>query len=306
MDNDFLKNDEDDLSFEFKRKDISDLRREKNWDGISNKIVSEKKTGRTFTLRTFAITGIAAIFIVLAGIYLFNEINGNGDAVDYKTDYANLKRLQLPDGSVVIMNANSELRIDKKWDDINTREVWLSGEAYFTVSKKPATHQKFVVHTQYADIEVLGTKFNVNTRRDQFLVSLEEGKIRLSINPETKKRVEKIKSVPSLEINPGDVVTIDTASGMKIQKQTDIQTHSSWVNKDFHFDNTSLSEIGKTIADVYGYTMILNDTTLAERKITGDLHIESLNDLAKVLEITLRVNIEINSKTREFIIDSQK
>ena len=41
----------------------------------------------------------------------------------------------------------------------HSREVRLSGEAYFEVTRNE--DKPFVVHTKYLDIEVLGTSFNV-------------------------------------------------------------------------------------------------------------------------------------------------
>ena len=304
-DNIFFENNEDKSPFQFKRKEIPADLRQKNWNGIEQQINAEHKPAKIFNLKSPVFASVAAMLLIIAGIYFFKNLGGNQIPLEYKTGYASLKRIELPDGSVVMMNANSNLRINKEWNTVNTREVWLDGEAYFTVAKKTSTHQKFVVHTSYADVEVLGTKFNVNTRRNQFMVSLEEGKIRLLINPEVKKKVNQVKSIPALEIQPGQLVKIDSVSGLHIEQEKNIQNLSGWVNNDFHFNDTPLKEIGKTIEEVYGYKMIIKDTALANRKISGDLHAEGIQDLADVLEITLRTNIKVDSKTKEFIINSQ-
>lgn len=85
----------------------------------------------------------------------------------YATQYGEQRVVELPDHSVVSLNANSTLRFRNDWSQANTlREVWLDGEAFFSVQKQEgaAGPAKFIVHTNDLDVEVLGTRFNVSNR----------------------------------------------------------------------------------------------------------------------------------------------
>ena len=68
--------------------------------------------------------------------------------------------ITLGDGTRVYLNAASELKYPVRFDN-KKREVYLSGEAYFEVSKD--VKRPFYVVTEAVRIKVYGTEFNVNT-----------------------------------------------------------------------------------------------------------------------------------------------
>ncbi|WP_234859203.1 FecR domain-containing protein [Aquimarina aquimarini] len=79
---------------------------------------------------------IAASFTLLFFVgYLFYRSN-YGYNKNYTTDYAEWRTVQLPDASIVELNANSTLKLSKNWKDSDMRVVWLNGEAFFDVEKK--------------------------------------------------------------------------------------------------------------------------------------------------------------------------
>lgn len=86
--------------------------------------------------------------------------------------------LKLPDGTVVWLNARSEMIYPAVFSG-SKREVQLNGEAYFEVEHNAKS--PFVVHTSRCDIEVLGTKFNVEAYSDSedFSTSLMEGAVKV-------------------------------------------------------------------------------------------------------------------------------
>ena len=117
--------------------------------------------------------GVAAsIVLVTFAVSWFNQ-----KPVAYETGYGQIRKIDLADGSVVTLNANSKLKIADDLENTPLREVWLEGEAFFDIAKKNGA--KFIVHTSEAEVEVLGTEFNVNTRRKQTKVILHEGKVKL-------------------------------------------------------------------------------------------------------------------------------
>ena len=88
--------------------------------------------------------------------------------------------IKLPDGSVVLLNHNSSITYDK---DFDPRYISLSGEAYFKVT--PAD-MPFTVSTELGEIEVLGTKFNVNSSEDELEVEVESGRVELTSGNEKR------------------------------------------------------------------------------------------------------------------------
>jgi ferric-dicitrate binding protein FerR (iron transport regulator) len=83
--------------------------------------------------------------------------------------------LQLPDGSVVELNASTHMSYHPYWWFIS-REVKLEGEAFFRVKEG----KKFRVLSSSASTEVLGTTFNVFARGSDYIVTCHSGSVRVS------------------------------------------------------------------------------------------------------------------------------
>lgn len=291
-----------DLPFAFRKKPVEDRLQEENWQAIASAIGQESETVvrpvEMLPVRRLAwVRGLvaAASMIALAfGIWYIGARTGRPQLAELHTGYGEVKNILLPDSSVVVLNANSSLRIPQQWTDEGSRQVWLEGEAYFQVQKKSSTRQKFVVHTRQVDVEVLGTKFNVNTRREHSIVSLEEGKVRLSVHGDVPSVLEK--KTPMV-LRPGQVMVIDDSRKAQINEDRDVTAHSGWARNEFHFDNTSLAEIARLIEDTYGYRMEASDTSLFRLSVSGDLRAANIQELVKVLEVTLKLTMRVENKT---------
>ena len=95
------------------------------------------------------------------------------------TERAEYKYILLPDSTQVWLNAGSTLDYPEHFDE-TTREVTLTGEAYFDV--KHAAEHPFIIHTGQIQTTVLGTAFNINayTDRSNIQVSVSRGKVKVS------------------------------------------------------------------------------------------------------------------------------
>jgi ferric-dicitrate binding protein FerR (iron transport regulator) len=236
----------------------------------------------------------ASLAAIAVGIWWIGARTGTVQYSQINTGFGEIKSVMLPDSSIVTLNANSSIRIPEEWTEASGRQVWLEGEAYFQVQKKPATVAKFVVHTRQVDVEVLGTKFNVNVRRQQAVVSLEEGKVRLSMHGDDAAVLRK--TMPVI-LRPGQVVRIDEAQQTKINEEKDVTAHSGWTHHEFHFDNTPLKDVAGMIEDTYGYRMEVADTSMLQVAISGDVRVRNIDEMIKVLEGTSGYTMHIKDKT---------
>jgi ferric-dicitrate binding protein FerR (iron transport regulator) len=214
----------------------------------------------------------------------------NALAKEVSTAYQQRKQVTLPDGSVVTLNAHSHLKVSDNWDDAHTREVWLDGEAFFEVVKKPNTGAaKFVVHTPQLNIEVLGTAFNVKARRGTTEVVLQSGKVRL--------KNDKNAAFKEIEMQPGDKVKInDDAPLPLITNKIETEKVTAWTNGKIIFDNTPLLEVAKSIEDHFGYKVTIEDVDLKSRLYTGELLTDTPDVFFNVLARTLNVKVDIEGK----------
>jgi transmembrane sensor len=146
---------------------------DKAWSSIEPLKTSEDT--KVFILSPFKkfLRVAAVIAVLLAGSFFYLSTLSES----FTTDYAENKSISLPDTSEVILNADSELAFSKnEWN--TNRNVDLKGEAFFKVAKG----QKFTVATDQGLVTVLGTQFNVETRKDYFEVTCFEGLVSVTIN----------------------------------------------------------------------------------------------------------------------------
>ncbi|MCO4293575.1 FecR domain-containing protein [Solitalea sp. MAHUQ-68] len=218
------------------------------------------------------------------------------------TGYGELTKIILPDSSEVTLNANSKVRYARSWDKDQIRELWLDGEAYFQVKhlNKDQKHiknsERFVVHTPDMNIQVLGTSFNVKTRRNTTKVVLTTGKVMLTFNDRNKA---------SLIMKPGDLISYSKKKD-QVVKQTVNPIHaSSWKQHQLTFEKNNIKEIAETIEDNFGYTVKVNIKSLEGRTISGSVSSENIDDLIKVLSDLLNVEIKKDPGNKTIIIQEK-
>lgn len=169
--------------------------------GSTKSAGTEKKSRPFYRTVLFEAMKIAAVFAITiaCGTYFYkSEIRKIGEAMNTITVPAGQRaNLTLPDGTNVWLNARSEMRYPAAFTG-NKREISLDGEAYFEVTHKGG--KPFVVRTDKCNVEVLGTKFNVEAYSDSedFCTSLMEGSVRVS---DKKKPSESLVLAPNQQVS---------------------------------------------------------------------------------------------------------
>jgi ferric-dicitrate binding protein FerR (iron transport regulator) len=215
----------------------------------------------------FAAGMIAAsvVLVLLASLWL------GRDAIRYRnhhTAFGEIRTLTLADGSRVVLNANSSLRVPRFGFGTATREVVLAGEAQFSVTHTP-TGQKFIVRTpDRMAVEVLGTEFVVYSRKRGSRVILQKGSVRL------RNAANRVISVA-----PGDVVTLDKKGVFQKKSRQPVQNYAAWKENRFVFDRTSLGEVALLIAENFGTPVRIPDTTLARQSISGTFRAKNAREM---------------------------
>jgi transmembrane sensor len=224
--------------------------------------------------RRWWLSAAAAVLLVLAGVYLWSSLNSQSSI---QTTYGQVTQQQLPEGSEVVLNANSSVAFSSGWDKGNEREVWVKGEAFFHV-KKTASKSRFIVHTNQMDIVVTGTQFNVVSRTDRSSVMLTEGSVFI-----------RTKEGKEVRLVPGDFVEL-TNSQLE-RKPVKEDAVLAWKEKKIMFDNTPLREVVLKIKEHYGEDVVLSDDSLANTPITGWMPNDNLDVLLESLDATLELTV---------------
>jgi transmembrane sensor len=164
-------------------------------------------------------------------------------------------QIVLSDGTEVWMNSASSLRFPFAFTG-STRDVYLSGEAFFKVAKNKAL--PFIVHTNQTDIKVLGTQFNVNTYKpDITTTSLVEGSV-------TTNSVNS----PKLLLYPGYQAVYATGRGFSTQP-FDADTELAWMRDIYYFHDTKLQDIGEVLSRWFDVKVVFDDPAKAHEAFTG-------------------------------------
>lgn len=239
----------------------------------------QKTIKRFFQIEAWKLNTAASIaLLVVAGI-LYYQFIFNGQ-VTHQTAYGEQLKIVLPDSTILDLNANSKLTYRRQFP----RKVWLDGEAYFEVKKKPQSGANFSVITNDLTIEVLGTSFNVSEKEDKTEVILEEGSIKLNL----KRAFE-----PELFMKPGDLVAFSTKEQQKIEKRiVKPQPLTSWKDGMLQFEDVPLNIVMEKIKEIYGWQAIYENEELLSRKISTPLPSNDLKNTLTILQKAIGIEIE--------------
>ena len=194
----------------------------------------------------------------------------------YRTGNGEINSFRLSDGSLVTLNANSELRVPILFIPQRDRTVRLTGEADFSVSHR-TNDQSFVVETSSeVDIVVLGTEFVARSRNGKFRVALHSGKITLEQNG-------KPNAEPFLTLKPGDVATLNEGNHIQLVSQQHTRQLAAWRDHLFVFDRQSLPEVLTMLEEHFGESVKLANDSLSTHLITGRFRAERAEDLLEIL-----------------------
>lgn len=195
--------------------------------------------------------------------------------------------IQLPDGSSVWLNSNSEIQFPSRFD-LKERIISMKGEAYFDIKK--INNQLFTVKTDQANIRVLGTSFNLNNYKDKLIATLAEGKI--DIQTKNEHRILSPNQKASIR---NDSIAVS---------ETNLKKELAWKDNQFYFQNDSLEEILFQIENWYGlktnYQTFKSDNQTFSGTINRDVNLSQfLEMLSRTSTYTFKIsenNLIINLK----------
>jgi ferric-dicitrate binding protein FerR (iron transport regulator) len=230
------------------------ITKEEAWENLVKSIDSrpEKIIHHNFVYRITAVA--ASILLAVAGFWYFNQSN----TVHVISKRAEIKTVILPDSSKVYINAASTISYNPhKWDVERTLE--LNGEACFEVRKgKP-----FTVKTVNGTITVLGTRFNVMSRGNDFKVFCVTGKV--AVRKENEVILVKGQRCTAAEKN--QLTGPEPVNDLK---------PISWINGEFWFNNTPVLRVFEEIERQFGVDVIYNSSAI--RNYTGYFNKNNLSE----------------------------
>ena len=227
---------------------------------------------------------IAASVIILLGLAVFAYLLLSSPA---KTDLPPLvevtgtdqqvTRTALPDGSTVWLNGSCTIRYDKNFIK-ETREIWLDGEAYFSVVSRE--NHPFIVHAGKLNVSVVGTEFNIKMDKSDPLtvVTVTKGKVSVEAG-------QQVLGV--LAANEEISYTGDTETKQNI-KHVSPDVAISWKTGSLIFKETSFDAIAKKLESKFNITIDFADPGVDKCLLTASF--DSTVNADQILNMLCKIN----------------
>jgi transmembrane sensor len=230
----------------------SDAAVERESAGVEGGRIVQGNFGRKKHL--FVRWAVAAVVMLIAAGAGWWYMSGKGSGGQYATGAGERRTISLPDGSTVILDAGSRMRLSDGFNEASRMVTLISGSARFSIA-----HQQrlpFIVDMDIASVRDIGTVFTVERTKDSIKVAVSEGRVAF-----TDKKTGETR-----EASAGGVIDLDIA-GNRITVATSLR-----------FDNARLSDVIDALQESSGKKIVLADMAMAGKRLTVHLDGESFED----------------------------
>lgn len=191
----------------------------------------------------------------------------------------------LPDKSRVELNANSSLTYHPYWWQFS-REVKFEGEAFFNISKG----KQFDIISRYGSTRILGTSFNIYTRKNNYKVTCFTGKVKVFSNLTQDEVV----------LYPKDYASINRNGQIELERGINIKEKTMWRDHIFFFTGTPIQNVFEEIELQYNIRIVKQN--LSKISYTGNF--KKGNSVDEVLNwVCLPLGLEYSKvSSNKFIV----
>ncbi|WP_139957225.1 FecR family protein [Flavicella sediminum] len=195
----------------------------------------------------------------------------------------------LSDNTHVYLNAGTTLKYPVNFIKGKKRNVFLSGEALFDVSKDSL--HPFVVHIDDLNIRVLGTKFNVSAYPEDLSAKtvLVEGAV--ALYQEKKYQAQK-----ATMLTPGRLASLNKLDKNISLEKVDVSIYTAWTKGNILFRHEPFKNILKKLERQFDVTIVNNNEKLNDVLFTASFDNESLDYILKTFHTNFGINYTLNQK----------
>ncbi|BDU27062.1 FecR domain-containing protein [Flavobacterium sp. GSB-24] len=308
---DFLKEKLHDM---LKNDYVTEVMDKKQGDDILNYILSKpqnepkvldlnpkKRSRRTVLKFVFAAASIIAL-IAIGNSFFFTKNNSlpapavQPEVIAENTliDFSGKQLVHLPDGSTVLLNDNSSLKYDQNSFNSKTREVTLTGEAFFDIKRNE--EKPFIVHTGKVQTRVLGTAFNINAKNssNNIEVTVTRGKVQVG-------DTQKVYGV----ITPNQQIKVNKNTLNFEQNNINAAVVTEWKSNYLILDDINMTEAAALISQKYKVQILIQNEKIKNCRITASfLNEEDLDHVLKVISSVLETEYHYD-KAGAVILDGK-
>lgn len=256
------------------------------WQRFQLKVSMREKRKKAFPFGKIA----AAILVLILFTFLLLMNDNQPKMLEVSTS-EKIEQVILPDGSQIWLNRNSILSYSEDYD-VNNREVYLSGEAFFEVEK--AEGKRFTVLTKTTKTEVLGTSFNLEALPDKPVkLQVTTGKVAFATLDDKK----------AVFLEPGEEAIYSNQQKGPIRTSlVKDPNYRAWQNKQLTFNNTNLHDIATTLEEYFNTTIVIPEELKKCRFTVSFKHPE----IQQVLDVlAMAGNLQVKDTNGSFTFAGQ-
>lgn len=255
-------------------------------------------SGMNYSTWFFRFQKVAAILILPLLIYTAWSVSNLSEKNQKKisviesseTAFGVRSQIQLSDGTTVLLNSGSKLTYPESFDG-NTREVKLTGEAYFQV--KSDQEHPFYVDLKGYKIKATGTRFNISNYSvdKEISVFLEHGKISMLM--------DKGESQQPVQLKENEIIILNKAQKQYKIQSTDGSKYLGWIKGQLILKKDSINNVADQLGRWYN-AEIIYDYKLAQSGyvFTATFKQETLEEAMKLLSYSTPINYKIIQGTQ--------
>lgn len=202
-----------------------------------------------------------------------------------RTEIAEVREVDLPDGSRVTIGAASSVSI--AFNERERRVILSAGEAYFDVEED--ADRPFIVVADNTLVRVLGTKFDVSLGTDAIDVAVSEGRVEV-IRPEESTGKISDRDIKHVLI-AGQQVTAKKRGAVQPVKPIQVEDVAAWRRGDLQWADTPIRDI---IADLNRYSeekVILEARDVASLEYTLAVQADEIDEAVSLIAASLQLDV---------------
>lgn len=277
----------------------ADVDTEKAWQKLAGKIekfesnemtIGKVKEKPGLFLRYALRVAAVLIPLFVAGFMIFSYYS-KPDLITFATGQE-ISEKTLADGSIIKLNINSKLEYPEKFTE-STREVSLTGEAYFNVTPDP--QKPFIIQSGMVNVKVVGTSFNVQNNEDKDIIEVfvKEGKVVIyALN-------QKGLTTDSVFLDSEDKAVFNKKTFL-LNKTNQIDGDELfWMNQTLIFNKTRLEKVFTLITEKYNVEIIMKNSEIGSLRLTTRFVNQPIDSVMNVIGESFKLKITRNGSTFE-------
>lgn len=250
---------------------------------VQQRIVADKRI--YVWTKISAIAASIALLFVLSNYFFYQSGKAavGSQMLEVSSPQGLLSTITLSDGTKVTLNSGTTLSYPSLFTS-NTREVHLSGQAFFDVSRDDK--HPFIVHTEDLDVRVLGTKFDLKSYEDDayIQVTLNEGSVGVHILGEKE----------TAYLTPNEQIRFDKQDKTLKKEEVNASYYSAWTAGNLYFRGTPFSEVVLQLERRFNVNIEIISENLKDINYYGEyIRGENLEQVLKIIALDQRIGYTI-------------